>query len=126
MTNEPSFMFYERVAYPHLDFFFEDPYADLLAASLDNGHFALLIKNHAIMMAGKDVPQAFYRSYMFEAAAKAQLLAMATGQKLRVTDANESAYHRSSCEDWPGGFDGSLEWPGLIRDLQRKGSDYAS
>lgn len=125
MATEPSFMFYERVAYIGTDFFFSDEYAARAAAAFDGGHFVLHIRNHAIMVAGKDVPQAFYRAYMFEQAAGLQLKAMSAGE-LMETPRNESLYHRRSCEEWAGGFDGSLEWPGLLRRLDRLGADYAS
>merc|ERR1711957_869359 len=121
--SEPSFMFYERVAYADADFFFEDDYAEALASKLDRSEFLVHVKNHAIFVAGKDVPQAFYRAYMFEQAADVQIKSFATGRNLRETSPDESAYHRRSCEEWEGGFDGSLEWPGLLRRLIREEGD---
>lgn len=125
MMTEPSFLFYERVAYLETDFFFEEDYASKIALAFKDKKFLLHIKNHAIMVAGKDVPQAFYRAYLFDQAAGLQLKAMATGQPLHETSPEESHEHRRSCEEWAGGFDGSLEWPGLLRRLAREGSDYA-
>lgn len=128
MLAEPSFLFYERVAYADADYFFGDAYAATLASNLDGGKFVVLVKNHAIMVAGKDVPQTFYRAYAFNQAAGVQLRAMAAtgGRKegLHETPRNESLYHRRSCEEWAGGFDGSLEWPGLLRGLERDNADY--
>lgn len=124
IMTEPSFMFYERIAYTNADFFFEDDYANATAAQLDGQKFVVFIRNHAIMVAGKSVPQAFYRAYMFDQAAGLQLKALASGAPLREANTEEAVYHRRSCEEWEGGFDGGLEWPGLLRRLDRDGADY--
>lgn len=124
MMTEPSFLFYERVAYEDVDFFFEDAYAAKIAKAFDNDRFVLHIRQHAIMVSGKDVQQAFYRAYLFEQAAGLQLRAMASGKPLREASLAESLHHRKSCDDWAGGFDGSLEWPGLLRRLAKNHADY--
>mmetsp|Transcript_97427 Transcript_97427/g.152292 ORF Transcript_97427/g.152292 Transcript_97427/m.152292 type:complete len:295 (+) Transcript_97427:38-922(+) len=126
MMTEPSFVFYERVAYEGADFFFGDEYSSKVAAAFDGGKFLLHIRQHAIMVAGKDVPQAFYRAYLFDQAAGLQLRAFASGQELREATREESIWHRRSCEEWAGGFDGSLEWPGILRRLARESPDFAS
>jgi len=86
--SEPSFMFYERLASLPCNFFFDDEYLFNLVASMressegvregggDNSpatkassKYGVLMENHSYIMTGKDVPEAFLRSYMIEQAA---------------------------------------------------------
>lgn len=80
----------------------------------------LILENHGVLTVGRTVAEAYLLMHLLDRAAKAQLAAMAaTGGRLRpVSDALAALTHRQ----WVGDGterDGDVEWPSLLRRLDR-------
>ncbi|MEN3293534.1 MAG: hypothetical protein V7642_2787 [Burkholderiales bacterium] len=86
-------------------------------------HAALILRNHGTLTVGKTVGQAFVEMFYLEKAARAQLLAQATAQKLNAPPAEVSAL---TVSQWVNDMKGSgqREWPSLLRKLDRIDASY--
>ena len=89
----------------------------------------LILRNHGVLTTGASVAEAFNALYFFERAAQTQLLAMASGQPLRVVDAavidQTFAQYRAS-EAVGDALRIELHFAALKRTLDRHEPDYAS
>lgn len=95
-----------------------------LVANL-GGLDGLILDNHGTLTVGRTVAEAWMLMYLLERAAQAQLTAMAaTGGRARVvSDAVAALTYRQ----WVGDgseLDGDLEWPALLRGLERTDADF--
>ena len=119
--SEPSFMFYERVRKVPCNFFFTDDYLETVASAFSDDHFCVLMKNHSYLMVGSTIPECYMRSYMLEQSARVQLRALSSsgGELPVIPSHDECLFHRKSYDGYDGcpPYDGSLEWPSLIRQL---------
>jgi len=86
----------------------------------------LILDNHGTLVVGRTVAEAWMLMHLLERAAQAQLRAMAaTGGAVTVVS-DELA--ERSYRQWVGDgseWDGDLEWPLLLRRLERAAPDYA-
>lgn len=85
----------------------------------------LILDNHGTLTVGRTVAEAWMLSYLLERAAQAQLTAMAaTGGRVRVVSDEVAAL---TWRQWVGDgseIDGDLEWPALLRGLDRSSPGY--
>jgi ribulose-5-phosphate 4-epimerase/fuculose-1-phosphate aldolase len=85
----------------------------------------LLLDNHGTLTVGRTVAEAWLLMYLLERAAQAQLTAMAaTGGRIIVASDEVAAV---TYRQWIGDgseIDGDLEWPALLRGLDRTDPDY--
>ena len=85
---------------------------------------ALILRNHGLLTCGKTVGEAFNWCHRLELACRSQLAAMATGAKLRavpekVLEATYMNYQPQTRRPY-----GVMEWPALLRKLDRMDSSY--
>ncbi|MYW92972.1 class II aldolase/adducin family protein [Amycolatopsis rubida] len=79
---------------------------------------ALILRNHGTLTVGRSVGHAFTEMFYLEKAARAQLLAQATGRPLRVPDPEVvELTTRQWVDDL--GVSEDREWPSLLRKLER-------
>ncbi len=111
-----------RHAYEGLAFGDDEP-ARLVASlgALDG----LILENHGPLTVGRTVAEAWMLMYLLERAAQAQLAAMAAtgGRVLAVGDELAALTYRQ----WIGDGrerDGDIEWPALLRGLDRSNPSY--
>ena len=124
--SAPAFMFQEGVAYIETDFHFKDDYCERMAETLGDGKI-LMIHNHSYTSVGRTVAEAMVNSYYLDQACRIQMRSLATNQELKIPSAEELESHaRSFTPDNTRKleYDGSLEWPGLLRKLDREEPDY--
>lgn len=85
----------------------------------------LILDNHGTLTVGRTVAEAWMLTYLLERAAQAQLTAMAaSGGSVRVVDPATAALTQ---RQWVGDgseIDGDLEWPALLRGLDRVDPSY--
>ena len=86
----------------------------------------LILENHGTLVVGRTVAEAWMLMHLLERAAQAQLrAAAATGGKLLVV--SEELADRTY-RQWVGDgseWDGDVEWPALLRRLDRRSPGYA-
>lgn len=87
----------------------------------------LILENHGTLTVGRSVAEAWMLMYLLERAAEAQLLAMAAGGGRVLEASAETA--ALTLRQWIGDgseIDGDLEWPALLRGLDRSDPGYRS
>jgi len=85
----------------------------------------LILENHGTLVVGRTVAEAFMLMHILERAAEAQLRAMAAGGPVGV--ASDELAERTY-RQWVGDgseWDGDVEWPALLRRLDRRLPGYA-
>jgi ribulose-5-phosphate 4-epimerase/fuculose-1-phosphate aldolase len=85
---------------------------------------ALILRNHGALVVGRTVGEAFNWMHRLELACRSQLAAMATGAALRVVpqpvlEATWNNYQRGTRRPY-----GLMEWPALLRKLDRIDPSY--
>jgi hypothetical protein len=89
----------------------------------------LVLRNHGAMTVGRSVGEAFCWMLRLETACQFQIDGMAGGAALRELSEATIAHTRAQGRKFlgPGGFleVGKVEWPGLLRKLEReRGSNW--
>jgi len=86
-------------------------------------HKAMILRNHGLLTCGRDCAEAFSLMYQLEIACRVQLDVLAAGQPHRLpTDAiAEKAAHQLESYPIPPS---TLEWPALLRKLDRLDPSY--
>jgi ribulose-5-phosphate 4-epimerase/fuculose-1-phosphate aldolase len=94
-----------------------------LVRDLGDGE-ALILRNHGLLTCGRTVGEAFNWAHRLELSCRSQLAAMATGAKLRtvpkkVLEATYLNYQPQTRRPY-----GVMEWPALLRRLDRLDASY--
>lgn len=96
-----------------------------LVRDLDSNTY-LMLRNHGLLTVGRCVADAFVAMYVFESACMVQVRAQAGGGKLvRVPQAIVDGMRRQIDQSTLGNGLGALNWPGLLRRLDRRNPGYA-
>jgi ribulose-5-phosphate 4-epimerase/fuculose-1-phosphate aldolase len=116
--------FYGRTAYHDFRGPERDPSErDALAKSLGSLNY-LILRNHGLLTVGESVPETFIAMWGLERACQAQLQAMACNTELNMP--TPDVVERSCAMYEPGSSRryGLLEWPALLRKLDKVDSSY--
>ena len=116
--------FYGRIAYHDFRGPERDPKERAALATSLGAHNYCILRNHGLLTVGETVPEAFIAMWGLERSCQAQLAAMACNTEL---DMPSEAVVQASCAMYaPGGSRkyGLLEWPGLLRQLDRTEPDF--
>ncbi len=94
-----------------------------LAADLGNAE-AMILRNHGLLVASASVPQAFNAIYWLENACRAQVDAMACNADLHmppreIVEKTAHLYRPETRRPF-----GEMEWPAMLRFLDRRDSSY--
>jgi hypothetical protein len=84
----------------------------------------MILRNHGLLVVGATIPQAFNHIHRAELACKTQVMAMACGVGLvappeAVVEATWEAYQPNTRRPF-----GVLDWPALLRKLDRLDPSY--
>ncbi|HTZ80187.1 MAG TPA: class II aldolase/adducin family protein [Stellaceae bacterium] len=122
--TQTAMRFYGELAYHD----YEGPALDLgererLVADL-GAHRAMILRNHGLLACGPTVAEAFNTIYWLERACQAQVDALAGGLELNLPPAEVAAktahlYRPEVRRPW-----GRLEWPTMLRMLDRRDPTY--
>ena len=85
---------------------------------------AMILRNHGLLAAGPSIAQAFNTLYWLEMACKAQVDALAANRELCLPppEVIEKTWHR--CQPTTRRPFGELEWPAMLRLMDRKDPSY--
>ena len=94
-----------------------------LVQDLGNKTF-LILRNHGLLTVGQSVADAFLSMFLLERACRIQILAQSGGTKLIPVPDNVLTQIPAQEAIVTKGGRGDLAWPGLLRRLERMGSNY--
>ncbi len=104
----------------------EDAVADIVARM--GSKKIAMIRNHGILIAAASVAETLFLAITLEYACQCQLAALDSGQKVYSFPADRAAELAAAFTGDPnnaGAFDGSLQWAGWLRRLDRMNAAYA-
>ncbi len=123
--SQHSLMFYNRIAYHGYEgIALNLDERERLVRDLGEDSIAMILRNHGLLTVGTSVAEAFRRIFYLEKACQSQIQALAGGSELIIPP-------KEVCETAVGQFKSVgearsdvLEWDGLLRILDRKGSNF--
>lgn len=124
--SQPAFNLCAQVRYSEYEF---DATPDFCARFLgDMGRSRIvLMRNHGLLAAGRTAAEAFFLAFYLNQACDVQAAALQTGHALHTpppADIERWSRLFETSDDYE--YDGSREWPGLIRLLDRLDPSYAT
>ncbi|MBO1113030.1 class II aldolase/adducin family protein [Bordetella petrii] len=96
---------------------------DRLTQDLGGGD-AMILRNHGLLVAGADIPQAFNTMYWLEMACRAQVDAMACNTDLHYPARDVIAKTAHLYKPETRRPYGVLEWPAMLRMLERRDASF--
>lgn len=124
LVSEPAFAFYKGVSYLDPNFHFDGEYCAAVANALGDGK-ALIYRNHSFATVGETVAEALLNAYLLDQACEIQLRMQASGEKIiHPTEAQLQQHYDAFYGNPKYIYDGSLEWPGMLRRLDREDSSF--
>ena len=126
--DQQSMQFHKRVAYHELEgiatYLGEQ---DRLIAYLGDRN-AMILRNHGLLTCGRSVAEAFRKMYYLELACRLQLDVMSTGGAIAVPPEHVAEH---TARQWELGSAGqgtvdTIEWPALVRLIEKKDPGFAT
>lgn len=115
-TNQETFMFWDNIGYHPFEGIADNvAERERMVANLGDA-YALVLRNHGLLTAGRTVAEAFVFMFFLEKAASSQLKMMASGGAI-VTPSREVCEHTAAQFDVRNKVQGGREWPALLRLL---------
>jgi ribulose-5-phosphate 4-epimerase/fuculose-1-phosphate aldolase len=94
-----------------------------LVADLGDADF-MILRSHGLLACGQTIAQAFNHIHRLEFACQSQLMAMAAGGELIMPSAGIVQHTEALYKPTARRKFGILEWPGLLRQLDRRDPSY--
>ncbi|MEM7562299.1 MAG: class II aldolase/adducin family protein [Pseudomonadota bacterium] len=117
---------FNQIVYVDLDIGNDDRAVADIVTQMGDRKIAL-IRNHGVFVVGETVAEVLFLTITLEYACRCQLDAMQSGQDFHAFDyetAKEMASSFTGDENNQMAFNGSLQWPGWLRKLDRLGVCY--
>lgn len=122
-TNQETFMFWDNIGYHPFEGI-ADNLQERARMVANLGHaYALVMRNHGLLTAGRTVAEAFVFMFFLEKAASSQLKMMASGGTI-VTPPPDVCARTAGQFDVPNKIQGEREWPALLRMVEDTDPDY--
>ena len=86
---------------------------------------ALVLRNHGLLTVAPTIPECFNNMYRFERACELQVMALSCNTELQLPPAEVVQYSNTQMQPGVRRRAGLLEWPALLRKLDRKDPSYA-
>ncbi len=130
--SQHAMLFHDKVAYHDSEGFALDLDERARLANDMGDKPVMILRNHGTLVAGENVGQAFSMMWHLEKAMQAQVDALASGEKLTTPSKRvarqiaERGFSKAKIEQYTDGASplGRLEWPGLLRMLDRIDPSY--
>ena len=126
--DQQSMMFHERIAYHDLEGIAVDLNEQQRLVSDLGEKNSMILNNHGLLTCGRSVGEAFRRIYYLERACRLQVQIMSMGSKAILPPDSVSEH---TAKQWDEGLAGQgtidpIEWPAMMRMMERKDASFAS
>jgi ribulose-5-phosphate 4-epimerase/fuculose-1-phosphate aldolase len=121
--SQEAMLFYEQIAYHDYEGLSDDEDERARLARSLGQMDQMILRNHGLLTVGRTIAEAFWRMFQLEMACAHQMDVLASGQEYLIPTAEVCRKARQQyLDDGPG----RLEWPALLRQLDRLCPDYAT
>lgn len=126
--TQHAFIVAHHIAYMDFDVEIDDACMEKTLAALGDKKI-LLMRNHGMLVVGSCVAEAFFLARTLDVACRCQIDALQTGGEILLPDADQETTDRmirdyATHPEHIEVFNGTLQWPGLLRKLDRECPDY--
>ena len=119
--SQAAFFLYGTVGRYKYDFSYGDDFEDAIAEQFGQGKRAVLLEHHGIYAVGTSAMESFFVLFHVNQACEVQLRAQSSGQPLVVPPEEHLAQQYEDMVSSPDyAYDGSREWGGCVRKLNRE------
>jgi ribulose-5-phosphate 4-epimerase/fuculose-1-phosphate aldolase len=121
--NQMSLQFHNRLGYHDYEgIALDHDERPRLVASLGR-HYAMILRNHGLLTAGRTIPEAFSLMFYLDRACEIQVAALSGGSELIYPspEVQEKTAHQHEMDNEPIG---DMEWAAHIRMLDREDTSY--
>lgn len=127
--SQAAFFLYGQVSREEYEFSYENSFEDSLRNGFADGKRAMLLNHHGMYAGGRDAAEVFFVAKHLTQACDVQVktLSMAGGDLDKVILPNAemlAAQYKDMMASPDYAYDGSREWPGCVRQLERQHPDY--
>ena len=127
--SQAAFFLFGQVSREAYDFTYETDFETNLARGFANGERAMLLNHHGMYAVGRDVAEALFVATHLTQACEVQVrtLSMVGGDLTQVilpSGDDLSLQYKQMMDSTDYSYDGSREWPGLVRKVQREAPDF--
>jgi len=127
--SQAAFFLYGQVSRESYDFTYEGSFEESLQRGFSGGKRAMLLNHHGLYAVGRDAAEAFFVAKHVTQACDVQVktLSMAGGklEDLILPDPKQlQAQYKDMMLSSDYAYDGSREWPGVLRQLARVATDF--
>ncbi|KAL3916089.1 MAG: hypothetical protein SGILL_005339 [Bacillariaceae sp.] len=127
--SQAAFFLWGQVSREEYDFSYENSFEDNLAGGFSQGQRAMLLNHHGMYAVGRDAAEGLFVAAHLTQACQVQVktLSMAGGDlnKVMLPSGDDlSRQYKDMMDSADYSYNGSREWPGIIRKVQREAPDY--
>ena len=127
--SQAAFFLFGQVSREDYDFSYENNFEINLARGFANGERAMLLNHHGMYAVGRDVAEGVFVATHLTQACEVQVrtLSMVGGDLTQVvlpSGDDLSLQYKEMMDSTDYSYDGSREWPGLIRKVKREAPDF--
>ena len=122
--SQPAVYLMHLTTYLDYEFFEDEEFAETFKTTLGR-HEIMISHNHGYYALGRTAAEAFFRAYYLRQACSVQVKVLSMGEEPRLIDPQSVARFQDqmyASEHY--NYDGSTEWAGLLRKLDREQPDY--
>ena len=124
-VSQAAFFLHGQVSREAYDFSYETDFETTLAEGFSNGKRAMLLNHHGMYAVGTTPADAFFVAFYLLQACEVQVKNMAmVGDRIIPTDALLRAQYADMMLSTDYAYDGSREWPGVVRKVMREHSNF--
>ena len=122
--NQPAVYLGHLTSYIEYEFDEDEAFGQHFVESLADKQI-MISRNHGYYALGETAAAAFFRAYFLKQTCSVQIKTLSMGRPIHAMDPQKVARYRDQmyASDHYN-YDGSTEWPGLIRGLERTQPDY--
>ena len=119
--SQAAFFLHDQVGSYKYDFSYESDFEDAIAAQFAEGRRAIMLEHHGLYAVGASAREAWFVTFHLNQACEVQLRAQSTGAPLIVPERKHlDAQYADMIASPDYSYDGSREWAGCVRKLNRE------
>jgi len=119
--SQAAFFLHGVIGRYKYDFSYADEFESAIATQFVSGKRAIILNHHGLYSVGTDARDAWFVAFHLKQACEVQLLAQSSGAKLLMPDKDElSQQYDEMISSTDYAYDGSREWAGCVRKLNRE------